>query len=145
MGGVIRARLPAPDDAPEARAEKQAWLNERFAGERVMREAGVPVLLHTDAGVRMTPHREFAQALVCGVAALGMTPLEAITAATQIPALAIGLGDEIGTIEVAQRADLVAVEGDPSHNVGDAARVRRVWRDGRLLVSDGQVLDGGAA
>jgi imidazolonepropionase-like amidohydrolase len=145
MGGVIRAKLPASDDAPEVRAEKQAWLSERFAGERVMRDAGVPVLLHTDAGVRMTPHREFAQALVCGVAALGMTPLEAITAATQIPAFAIGLGGEIGTVEIGQRADLVAVEGDPSRDAGDAARVRRVWRDGRLLVSDGQVLDGGAA
>jgi imidazolonepropionase-like amidohydrolase len=74
-----------------------------------------------------------------------MTPLEAITAATQIPAFAIGLGGEIGTVEIGQRADLVAVEGDPSRDAGDAARVRRVWRDGRLLVSDGQVLDGGAA
>jgi imidazolonepropionase-like amidohydrolase len=145
MGGIIRQKLPADGDAPEVRAEKLAWLRERFAGERVVREAGVPVMLHTDAGVRMTPHREFAQALVCGVVALGMTPLEAITAATKIPALGIGLGDEVGTIEVAQRADLIAVEGDPSSNVGDAARVRRVWRDGRLIVSDGQVLDGAAA
>ena len=145
MGGIIRAKLPADGDPPEVRAEKEEWLRERFAGERVMREAGVPMLLHTDAGVRMTPHREFAQALVCGVAALGMAPLEAITAATQTPGLAIGLGDEIGAILVGHRADLIAVEGDPGNNVGDAARVRRVWRDGRLLVSDGQVLDDAAA
>jgi imidazolonepropionase-like amidohydrolase len=145
MAGVVRSKLPAPGDAPETLAEKRAWLQERFAGERVMRAAGVSVLIHTDAGVRMTPFREFAQALVCGVEALGVTPVEAIQAATQIPALAIGLGDEVGTIEVGQRADLVAVDGDPSVDVAATSRVRRVWRDGRLVVSDGQVVDGGVA
>ena len=142
MAGVVRSKLPAADDTPEILAEKRAWLDERFSGERVMRAAGVPVLIHTDAGVRMTPTREFAQALVCGVVALGITPVEAIQATTQIPALAIGLADEIGTIQIGQRADLVAVEGDPAANVADAARVRRVWRDGRLVVMDGWMADG---
>ncbi len=43
----------------------------------------------------------------------GLTPMEAIQAATRVPAEMLGLDGEIGTIEVGKRADLVIVQDDP--------------------------------
>jgi len=42
----------------------------------------------------------------------------------------LGLSDEIGTVEVGKRADLVLVEGDPLADLGALGRVRFTVRDG---------------
>ncbi len=140
--GIVRALMPDPGDSPDVQAEKRAAFAKRFQGERLMRSMGVPLLIHTDAGVRHTPFREFGQAIECGAAGIGLTPVEAIRAVTQIPAEAIGLGDEIGTIEHGKRADLIAVEGDVTTDLTAVRRVRGVWRDGRMVVADGRLTVG---
>ena len=43
----------------------------------------------------------------------GMTPMEAIQAATIVPAEMLGMEEEIGTVEVGKRADLLIVQDDP--------------------------------
>jgi len=74
------------------------------------------------------------------VSELGMTPLAAITAATRSGAEGLGLQAEIGTIEPGKIADLVQVPGDPATDLRALRSVTRVWRSGRLLVENGQVL-----
>jgi imidazolonepropionase-like amidohydrolase len=64
----------------------------------------------------------------------GMSPFEALTAATANPARALGL--DAGTIEVGKLADLVMVEGDPLADIANTTRVRRVIANGRVYELD---------
>ena len=60
----------------------------------------------------------------------GFTPGEALEAATRISAEAVGLADQIGTNEIGKTADLVAVDGDPTVDVGALSRVVAVFQGG---------------
>ena len=71
--------------------------------------AGVPLAPGTDAGV--VPHGQVL-AEVQHLVRLGLDPVDALVAATSSAARLLGLQDEIGTVAVGHRADLVAVEGD---------------------------------
>ncbi|MET4682768.1 amidohydrolase family protein [Brevundimonas faecalis] len=62
----------------------------------------------------------------------GLTPLQALSAATGTAADILKRPD-IGRIAVGRRADLVVVDGDPSRDVRDTRRLRRVILDGRVL------------
>jgi hypothetical protein len=59
----------------------------------------------------------------------GLTPAEALGAATATTADAFGLGDR-GRIAPGRRTDLVLVEGDPTSDVTALRRIRRIWRGG---------------
>ncbi len=60
----------------------------------------------------------------------GLSPAEAIRTATAVPAEAMGLGADLGTVEAGKLADLVVVDGNPLTNITDLRRTRRVIRDG---------------
>jgi imidazolonepropionase-like amidohydrolase len=60
----------------------------------------------------------------------GMTPYEALKAATVNPAQALGV--DTGTIEAGKLADLVMVDGDPLADIANAHKVRRVIANGRV-------------
>ena len=60
----------------------------------------------------------------------GFTPAEALESATRISAEAVGMLDEIGTIEVGKVADLVAFDGDPTSDIGAFSRVKAVFLSG---------------
>ena len=62
--------------------------------------------------------------------ACGLTPSEALRAATGTAAELLGLGDQIGRIAPGLVADLVVVDGDPLDVTGLKARIRDVYRDG---------------
>ncbi len=95
-----------------------------------LHQAGVPVLAGTDApnpgtsyGVSM--HREL-ELLVQA----GLSPLEALRAATETPALAFGLEDR-GRIAPGLLADLILVEGRPDEDILDTRSIANLWRRGR--------------
>ena len=52
----------------------------------------------------------------------GLSAREALVAATATAAHALGLGDQVGTIEPGRLADLVVVDGDPLERIGRPAR-----------------------
>jgi imidazolonepropionase-like amidohydrolase len=60
----------------------------------------------------------------------GSSPLEAISAATKTPAEMLGIADQVGTITVGKRADLVIVQGDPTSDLGALRNVAWTVRDG---------------
>jgi imidazolonepropionase-like amidohydrolase len=90
----------------------------------VMR-AGAIIVAGTDTPNAINLHGELAAYVTAG-----MTPYEALKAATVNPAQALAL--DAGTIEAGKLADLVIVEGDPLVNVANAHKVRRVIANGRL-------------
>jgi imidazolonepropionase-like amidohydrolase len=48
---------------------------------------------------------------------VGLTPLEVLTSATSVGAVAIGAGADLGTVEEGKAADLVVYRSDPSTNI----------------------------
>ena len=61
----------------------------------------------------------------------GMTPLEALQAATIVPARSLGMDTEIGSLEVGKLADMVILSGDPLDNIRNTERVETVVLGGR--------------
>ena len=100
-----------------------------LASFRRLRRAGVPIVLGTDAGV--LPHGENAGELLALTQA-GLTPLEALRAATVDAAALLELRDA-GEIVTGARADLVIVEGDPLADVLVAGRPLMVIAAGRVV------------
>lgn len=113
---------------------RQGRLDDVLDSVRALHEAGVDLLVGTDVSFPMpelgglahgaSVHHEL-QLLVRA----GLTPLEALRAATAVPARRFGLADR-GRIAPGLRADLVLVEGDPTRSIGDTLNLRSVWRRG---------------
>ena len=74
------------------------------------------------------------------VSDLGLSPLEAIHAATGEAARAIGIADRVGALKPGCAADMLVVDGDPSMRISDLQRVRMVIKGGRTVVESGVVL-----
>jgi imidazolonepropionase-like amidohydrolase len=60
----------------------------------------------------------------------GLTPLEAIRAATKTPAEFFNLEKEIGTIDIGRKADLLILNGNPLINIGNTADIQTVISKG---------------
>ena len=88
----------------------------------------VPIALGTDAGV--VPHgsnaREFRLLVEWG----GMTPMQAIVAGTSSGAKLLGWERNAGTLEAGKWADVVAVAGDPTRDIGALEQVLFVMKNG---------------
>jgi imidazolonepropionase-like amidohydrolase len=108
---------------------------------RRMLELGVPIIAGTDAGVAWTPFDSLALEIELLVSEVGQTPLQAIHAATGLAARALGLESQRGMIAVDRAADLIAVDGDPSVQIGTLRAVQLVTKDGEVVAQNGQVLD----
>lgn len=57
----------------------------------------------------------------------GLAPVDALRAATSVPARRFGLTDR-GRIAQGLRADLVLVDGDPTTTIADTLNIRHIWR-----------------
>ena len=95
--------------------------------------SGVKVGFGTDAAVY--PHGLNAHEFAVMVK-LGLTPLQAIQAATVNDADLLGWSDKIGTLERGKWADLIAVDGDPLQDVTTLERVKFVMKGGAVVRND---------
>ena len=92
--------------------------------------AGVKIAFGTDAGV--SKHGRNADEFEAMVK-YGMTPADAIKAATVNAADLLGVASEAGSIEAGKRADIIAVAGDPLRDVTVLKDVAFVMKDGRVV------------
>jgi imidazolonepropionase-like amidohydrolase len=102
------------------------------SGFTAMVKAGVRVACGTDAGTPFNPHTEVPAELELMVE-YGMTPVQALVAATITAAENFDVLDELGSIEVGKLADLLLVDGDPTSNVSDIRNVLLVAKGGAVV------------
>jgi len=97
---------------------------------RKAHKAGVRMVFASDAGVM--PHEDVGGQFAVMVE-YGMTPIEAIRAATLNAADALGQTGEVGVIKPGAWADLIAVDGDPLADVSELADVDVVMKGGEIV------------
>jgi imidazolonepropionase-like amidohydrolase len=123
---VFRVDPSLPDTAPARRREAQA-----LALTRAAHRAGVRLVAGTDgmgsdsAGALPSLHDEL-ELLV----AAGLTPMQALVAATATAAQAAELAETHGTVAVGRMADLVILAADPSADIRNTRRIVDVLRRG---------------
>ena len=94
-------------------------------------KAGVPILAGTDANLQQGPpfHVPFGDSMHLELQLLvkaGLSALDALRAATVLPAKYYGLKDR-GKIDVGMRADLVLVRCDPTVDISCSRDIRKIW------------------
>jgi imidazolonepropionase-like amidohydrolase len=94
----------------------------------VLHKAGIPIVAGTDQTV---PGYSLYREIELYVQA-GFTPLEAIQAATIVPARVMGLDKESGTVEKGKRADLILVNGNPLDDIHNIRKVAYVITNGAM-------------
>lgn len=133
--GVIEA-ADRGADLPEAIVAKaRAVVDDHRESIRRAIAAGVTIAMGTDSGV--TPHGRNLEELDQMVQ-LGMSPVQALTAATGTAARLMGIADEVGTLEPGKRADLAVFAGQAGADLdlaGLRSRVAAVYQDGNLVSS----------
>jgi imidazolonepropionase-like amidohydrolase len=129
-----KARLAANPDAYDAVVKPKILWRLSVTGKsfKQAHQAGVKIAYGTDAGVSMHGRNadEFALMLEHG-----MTPAQALAAATQNAAELLGLDKEIGSIAVGKQADMIAVASSPLTDMKVLTQVQHVIKGGRLVHS----------
>ncbi|MEP7326573.1 MAG: CIA30 family protein [Gemmatimonadota bacterium] len=97
-----------------------------------LKTAGVPILAGTDAPNPGTAHGSSLHGELALLVEAGLTPVEALQAATSTPARVFHLADR-GRIAMGLRADLLLVEGDPSQDIKMTRHIVGVWKAGVAL------------
>jgi imidazolonepropionase-like amidohydrolase len=126
----LSSYLSSADRGLLQRQSSYRFGNYRVAEETVrqLKAAGVPILAGTDVpfgGVHgLSMHHEL-ELLVRA----GLTPLEALAAATSVPARIFDLADR-GRIVAGLRADLLLAEGDPTSDIRATRAITGVWKRG---------------
>ncbi|MFI6291173.1 amidohydrolase family protein [Nonomuraea sp. NPDC050790] len=130
----IAARLPeragaaADRDHAVVPVHPQGVVNALRAAA-VLHEAGVTLLAGTDANFLAPLHGAGMHRELLLLVEAGLTPEQALAAATRLPALRFGLTDR-GAVRPGLRADLVLVDGDPTRDITATRAIAEVWRRG---------------
>jgi imidazolonepropionase-like amidohydrolase len=116
----LKRAFPAPTNAKLAYAEEAV---------RQLKAAGAAILAGTDAPNPGTVHGASIHRELELLVKAGLTPLEALEAATSVPAAQFRLSDR-GQIKAGLRADLLLVRGDPTRDIKATRSITRIWKAG---------------
>jgi hypothetical protein len=127
--------LLVEDPSPSARQAYRAFYRKGLALTAQAHRAGVRVLVGTDyiaAGADV--HREMQQLVMAG-----LTPADALRAATLSPAEYFEVENAYGTVDVGKHADVLLLDADPLREIGNSQRLHAVIQAGRYY--DGAALE----
>lgn len=113
-------------DAPALRYETAA------DAVKALKAAGVPIIAGTDAPNPGTTHGASLHRELELLVGAGLTPTEALAAATSVPANCFHLADR-GRIAPGARADLLLVDGDPTVDIRATRRIAGIWKNGHAV------------
>jgi imidazolonepropionase-like amidohydrolase len=126
--------------------ERDAEFSDHYSRQAVTsyqtaKNMGVKIALGSDTVYEpLTPYGEYSALELRAMVEHGMTPAEAITAATAVGSEAVGLPNLIGTVEPGKIADLLVLRRDPTVDpmvIYDTANIYLTLCDGKLTVQDG--------
>jgi len=125
---ALAAALDSPGAPPEREARLGEYYRDMLSVLSELHRQGLTVVAGTDQAIPgYSLHREleiYVQA--------GFTPMEALQAATSVPARVMGLDKELGTIAVGKRADMVLLDGNPLTDIHNTRRVDRTIAGGAV-------------
>jgi imidazolonepropionase-like amidohydrolase len=120
----------AAEDTPEGRRDRLRAEDHAASFKKAMK-AGIKIVFGTDMGgiVWTEPiAQEFSR-----MVELGMSPMDAIKSATSRAAVMLESEGDIGTLAPGAYADVVAVEGDPLHDIKILENIKFVMKDGKVI------------
>jgi imidazolonepropionase-like amidohydrolase len=119
---------------------KPAVLADAMKNVRDLHATGVDILAGTDAGNPGTAHGVSMHGELELLVRAGLSPPQALAAATSVPARRFALNDR-GRIAAGLRADLFLVEGDPSQDILATRAIVGVWKNGYAIARPQQAVD----
>jgi hypothetical protein len=124
----LREALTSGGLSPQLLPDGQKMFQDMLAMIEALHKAGVPIVVGTDQNVPgFSVYREielYAQA--------GFTPMEALQAATIVPARAMKVDADSGSLEVGKRADMDVLDANPLDDIHNVRTVRSVLANGVL-------------
>lgn len=124
LAGPLNNTGAPPANAPFLRSR----LEQYYAIIGALHRAGIPIVAGTDQAVPgHSLHREIELYVKSG-----FTPMEAIQAATIVPARVMKIDNEVGTIETGKRADLIILDANPLEAISNIRKISSVIAGGRL-------------
>jgi imidazolonepropionase-like amidohydrolase len=114
---------------PEFAGRQRARLNSGLAVVGRLHRAGVPIVAGTDQSV---PGHSLHRELELYVKA-GLSPFDALAAATIVPARVMKKESDSGTIEKGKRGDVILLDGNPLDDIRNTRRIHRVITNGRVF------------
>jgi len=127
----VKGMLGTGKLTPEMESKTRATLGAWGKGLNLAYRNGVKIALGTDSAV--APHTDANKELSLMVTQGGMTPRDALIAATKGGPDLMGLSSETGTLEPGKSADLIAVDGDPLVDPAAVTRVAYVMVKGQPI------------
>jgi imidazolonepropionase-like amidohydrolase len=118
-----------PEGPPDPKdAQKKAVRDKELQIIGALHRAGVPIVAGTDQAVPgHSLHREIELYVEAG-----FTPMEAIQAATVVPARVMGLDKQVGTVEAGKKADVIILGANPLEKISNIRTVEKVVTGGTL-------------
>ncbi|NKI98207.1 amidohydrolase family protein [Novosphingobium sp. SG707] len=133
MAPTLAVYDPDKPGQPKADEMRQRKFSYALKNVKALFDAGVPISVGTDAGMPGTPHGVSTLHELELLVRAGLTPAQALVAATQTSAKVMRLDGDRGTIAPGKRADILLVDGKPWENIEDIHKITQVYIDGRLV------------
>lgn len=125
----LAAALNGPGVPENMVARVQSVTNAYYATMRELHKDGLLLVAGTDQDIPgYSVHRE----LELYVEKVGFTPMEALQAATTVPAKVMGMDKTVGTIEAGKRADMLLLDGNPLVDIHNTRRVVKTISGGAV-------------
>lgn len=133
MAPTLAVYDPDKPGQPKADEIRQRKFSYALRNVKALFDAGVPISVGTDAGMPGTPHGTATLHELELLVRAGLTPAQALVAATQTSAKVMRLDADRGTIAPGKRADILLIDGKPWENIADIHKITQVYIDGRLV------------